>query len=209
MDILDKTKKQLERNNFEVFISQSLEEAYKIFIEVILPQLNAKSVSFGDSITMHQTGVIEYLKNCEKYEFIDTFNSENSWREQIIQRKKALTADLFLTGTNAITESGYLINLDMIGNRVAAITFGPRNVVLFVGKNKIVQDLDSAFKRVKEISAIVNSKRHKSLKLPCQIKGVCSDCHSPQRICNTWTITEKSYPKNRIKIILINEELGF
>lgn len=97
----------------------------------------------------------------------------------------------------------------MIGNRVAPLAFGPRNVVLFIGKNKIVKDLDEALKRIRTISAPLNAKRHDDLKTPCQKAGVCSDCKSPQRICNTWTITEKSYPKNRIKIILIDEEHGY
>ncbi|WP_321282179.1 lactate utilization protein [Marinifilum fragile] len=209
MDLLVKAKEQLERNNFEVYISDSSESAYHTFIEEILPTLNVQSVSYGDSKTMHETGVIDYIKTCTSYQFIDTFNTEDSWREQILQRKRALTADLFLTGSNAITETGCLVNLDMIGNRIAALTFGPRYVVLFVGKNKIVKDLEAARKRVKEVAAIKNAKSHKNLNIPCQKTGKCMDCSSPHRICNSWTITEKSYPKNRIKIVLINEDLGY
>lgn len=209
MDLLEKTKEQLERNNFEVHISESLEAAYQIFVEEILPMLNVKSVSYGDSKTMHETKVLDYIKTCDSYEFIDTFNLQYTWREQILQRKKALTADLFLTGSNAITETGCLVNLDMIGNRIAALTFGPRHVVLFVGRNKIVKDLESAMKRVKGLAAIKNAQSHKSLNIPCQKTGKCMDCSSPHRICNSWTITEKSYPKSRIKIVLINEDLGY
>ncbi|WP_321516020.1 lactate utilization protein [Marinifilum fragile] len=209
MNLLVKAKEQLEQNNFEVYISESSESAYHSFVEEILPTLNVQSVSYGDSKTMHETRVLDYIKTCGSYEFIDTFNPENDWREQILQRKRALTADLFLTGSNAITETGCLVNLDMIGNRITALTFGPRYVVLFVGKNKIVKDLESAMKRVKDVAAIKNAQSHKNLNVPCQKIGKCIDCSSPHRICNTWTITEKSYPKKRIKIVLINEDLGY
>lgn len=206
---LEKIKKQLEINNFEVFIAKNSQAVKSIFENKILKNLKISSLSYADSITMHNTGILNDLRTINSIEFIDTFDANDSWKDKINKRKKALTADLFLTGTNAITEKGQLVNLDMIGNRVASITFGPRYVVLFVGKNKIVKNLDDAFIRIKTISAPLNAKRHEALKTPCQKTGICSDCKNPQRICNTWTITEKSYPKNRIKIVLINEELGY
>lgn len=211
MDNIDLNKiiKQLEINNFEVFLAENTQSAENIFENKILNNLNVSSVSYADSITLHKIGILDKLRHIDSVEFIDTFDDADSWKDQINKRKKALTADLFLTGTNAITEKGQLVNLDMIGNRVAPLAFGPRNVVLFIGKNKIVKNLDEAFNRIKTISAPLNAKRHEDLKTPCQKIGICNDCKSPQRICNTWTITEKSYPKNRIKIILIDEELGY
>jgi len=206
---INKIIKQLEINNFEVFLAKNIQSAKDIFENNILKQLKFSSVSFGDSITMRKTGILDVLRNKDSIEFIDTFDESDSWKDQINKRKKALTADLFLTGTNAITKKGQLVNLDMIGNRVAPLAFGPRNVVLFIGKNKIVNDLDEAMNRIRTISAPLNAKRHEDLKTPCQKTGICCDCKSPQRICNTWTITEKSYPKNRVKIILIDEELGY
>lgn len=206
---INKIIKQLEINNFEVFLAKNIQSAKDIFENNILKQLKFSSVSFGDSITMRKTGILDVLRNKDSIEFIDTFDESDSWKDQINKRKKALTADLFLTGTNAITKKGQLVNLDMIGNRVAPLAFGPRNVVLFIGKNKIVNDLDDAMNRIRTISAPLNAKRHEDLKTPCQKTGICCDCKSPQRICNTWTITEKSYPKNRVKIILIDEELGY
>ena len=206
---IDKIIKQLEINNFEVFRAKNIQSAKHVFENDILKHLKLSSVSYGDSITMHKTGILDVLRNIDSIEFIDTFDKNDSWKAQINKRKKALTSDLFLTGTNAITEKGQLVNLDMIGNRVAPLAFGPRNVVLFIGKNKIVKDLDEALERIRTISAPLNAKRHDDLKTPCQKTGVCSDCKSPQRICNTWVITEKSYPKNRIKIILIDEEHGY
>jgi len=209
MDKLQKTIKQLEFNNFEVFYAKDIKSAKDIFENKILKTITFSNVSYADSITMRKTGVLEMLKDMDSIEFIETFSPDDPWETRINQRRKALTTDLFLTGTNAITEAGQLVNLDMIGNRVAAITFGPRNVVLFIGINKIVKDIDEAFKRIKTISAPLNAKRHENFKTPCQKTGVCNDCKSPQRICNTWTITEKSYPPKRIKIILIDEELGY
>jgi L-lactate utilization protein LutB len=124
------------------------------------------------------------------------------------RRRQALLADLFFTGSNAVTETGLLVNLDMVGNRVAGITFGPKHVVLFIGRNKIVPTLDDAMQRVKNYAAPANAIRHPGLKTPCMKTAVCMDCSSPDRICNTWCITEKCFPKGRIKIILVNQDLG-
>ncbi len=206
---LSKVIKQLERNNFEVFYAENVSAAKTLFETEILKKGNFSSVSYADSLTMQATEVLDLLRNQSSIKFIETFDNNDSWETRINQRRKALDVDLFLTGTNAVTENGQLVNLDMIGNRVAALTFGPRNVVLFIGKNKIVKNLDDAFKRIKTISAPLNAKRHENFKTPCQKTGVCANCRSPQRICNTWTITEKSYPPRRIKIILIGEELGY
>ncbi|MCH4896553.1 lactate utilization protein [Marinilabiliaceae bacterium JC040] len=206
---VERTIKNLETNNFEVFYVENTIEAYELFTEEIFKVLSPRTVSYGDSLTMHECRIIDFLKEEKDIDFIDTFSEDDSWREQIMKRKEALSADLFVTGTNAITESGQLVNLDMIGNRVGGICFGPRYVVLFVGVNKIVKNLEEAFNRVRNLAAPANSRVHENLKTPCKVTGVCHDCKSPQRLCNTWTINEKSYPQKRIKIILINEELGF
>ncbi|MBB3188367.1 lactate utilization protein [Microbacter margulisiae] len=210
MDItLQNVIRQLERNNFEVFYAPTLEAAKTVFENEIVNKLPISSASYADSITMRQSGALDLLRAKPGIEFIDTFAPDDSLEEKIRKRKKALTVDLFITGTNAITEQGQLINLDMIGNRVAALTFGPEHVVVFIGKNKIVNNLDEAFQRIKTISAPMNSKRHTNFKLPCQTTGICQECRSPQRICNTWTITEKSYPKHRITVILIDQDAGY
>ena len=105
-----------------------------------------------------------------------------------------------------MTETGKLVNLDMYGNRIAAITFGPKHVVILVGRNKIVPDVDEAMFRIKNYAAPINAMRLDK-KTPCVKTSYCEE--SSDRICNTWTITEKSFPKGRIKIILINEDMGF
>jgi hypothetical protein len=95
----------------------------------------------------------------------------------------------------------------MTGNRVAGITFGPRHVVILVGRNKIVPDLEAAMVRIKEYAAPANAMRLDK-KVPCVKTAVCEECNAPDRICNTWTITQKSFPKGRVKVVLINESLG-
>ncbi|MFC1849855.1 lactate utilization protein [candidate division CSSED10-310 bacterium] len=205
---LERCQKNLERNNFSAFVVHDCVEAKRIVMAEILPNIPVRSVSYGDSLTLHATNVLEEIRHNTDFEFVDTF-AKNTPREEILERRRqALIVDLFFTGTNAVTESGQLVNLDMLGNRVAAITFGPRNVVLFVGRNKIVSDLEAAMKRVKYQAAPMNAIRHASLKTPCTETGQCADCNSSRRLCNIWSITEKSYPKGRITVVLINKDLG-
>jgi L-lactate utilization protein LutB len=200
-------KAALEKNNFEAFIAPTSADARQIVLDQILPQIDVKSVSWGDSMTLCETGVLEYFKNDSAFDLIETFD-ENVPRAEIIERRrKALLCDLFFSGTNAVVESGALVNLDMVGNRVGGMVFGPKWVVIMVGRNKIVSDLEQAMERIKALAAPVNAIRHEQ-KTPCVKTAYCMDCSSPARICNVWTIHEKSYPKGRIKVVLINHDLG-
>ncbi|MBL7179219.1 MAG: lactate utilization protein [Desulfobacterales bacterium] len=205
---LENLKKALENNNFEVFVADSTTEAKKIVLEQIVPKTNAKSVSWGGSITFVATGLYDALKDSGDMEVLDTYDKKLSPEESLERRRKSLLVDLYLTGTNAVTESGQLVNLDMIGNRIGAITFGPKHVVILVGRNKIAVDLEDAMFRVKNYAAPVNTMRLDK-KTPCAKTSYCEECKSPDRICNTWTITEKSFPKGRVKVVLINQDLGF
>jgi len=207
-EMLATTEKNLIGNGFLVSVVNNAEEAKELFYSSILNETAPRSISYADSLTLRSTGILDGIRLNPHYTFIETFSKENTWDENIEQRRKALTVDLFLTGSNAVTEVGQIINLDMIGNRTAAITFGPRNVVLFIGINKIVKDIKEGMKRVREVSAPQNAIRHRSFALPCQKTGYCVDCHSEKRICNAWSIMEKSYPKKRIRVVLIKEELG-
>ncbi len=204
---LKNVKESLELNNFEVFIADNSEEALKIVLEKILPAIDIKSVSWGGSVTFVGTGLYDILKNREGLKVLDTYDKSLSNDEKTQLRREALLTDLFITGTNAVTEDGCLVNLDMVGNRVGALTFGPNNVLVLTGRNKIVPDIESAMNRIKEFAAPTNAMRL-DMKTPCIKTGVCSECNSSARICNTWTITQKSFPKKRIKIVLINEDLG-
>jgi L-lactate utilization protein LutB len=200
-------KDVLEANNFEVHRAESLAEAKRIVLEEILPKIGAKSVSWGGSMTFMASGLYDAVKALPGMEVLDPYDKSLSPEESLDRRRRSLLADLFFAGTNAVTETGKLVNLDMIGNRVAAITFGPRNVVLLVGRNKVVPDLEDAMFRIKNYAAPINAMRLDK-KTPCVKTSYCEECKSPDRICNTWTITEKSFPKGRVKIILINEDLG-
>ena len=200
-------KEQLERNNFDTVIVQSAKEAAQFVMEKLLPESNAQSISFGGSMTLNSTGLMDSLSGVDGLKIISPNLPNISFEEKIEIRRQALLVDLYFTGSNAVTENGFLVNLDMIGNRVAALTFGPKKVVVVVGRNKIVSDLETAMYRIKDYAAPTNAMRL-SCKTPCVKTSECADCNSPGRICNTWTITEKSFPKGRVTVILINEELG-
>jgi L-lactate utilization protein LutB len=201
-------KGALESNNFEVHLADDRQAACQIVIENMLPGLDVKTVSWGGSMTFQAAdGLYEHLKSAAGLNVLDTFDKKVPGDEMLERRRKALLVDLFITGTNAITESGQLVNLDMIGNRIGALTFGPKWVIILVGRNKLVANLDEAMYRIKNYVAPANSMRLDK-KTPCVKTSFCEECKSPDRICNTWTITEKSFPKGRVKIVLINEDLG-
>jgi L-lactate utilization protein LutB len=205
---LSDLKKTLESNNFDVFLAGNASEAKEVVLKEILPKTGAKRISWGGSLTFIETRIYDAIKDNPDWEVLDTFDKKIPREESLEMRRQALLADLFITGTNAITETGQLVNLDMYGNRIAAITFGPRFVVILAGRNKIVCDLEEAMTRIKNYAAPVNAMRLDK-KTPCVKTSYCEECQSPDRICNTWSITEKSFPKGRVKIILINEVLGF
>lgn len=205
---LEALKEALTKNNFEVYLANTGEDAKNLVLDTLLPRLSPETVSWGGSLSYIQTGLYAELKARQDITVLDTYDKNLSPEEAYELRRQSLLVDLFITGTNAVTERGRLVNLDMIGNRVAAITFGPKNVILFIGRNKIVADVDEAIERIKVYAAPVNVMRLEK-KTPCLKTGVCQNCKSPERICNVWSISEKSFPKGRIKVILINEDLGF
>ncbi len=204
---LKEIKASLEENHFDVFLAEDLSSARKIVLEEILPGTGAKSVARGGSVTLNTSGIYEELKKMPGLEVVDAFEKDLTPEEAAERRKKSLLVDLFITGTNAVTETGVLVNLDMTGNRTGAITYGPKNVVILVGRNKVVPDLDEAMFRVKNYAAPANAMRLDK-KTPCVKTSYCEECKSPERICNVWSITEKSFPKGRIKVVLINQDLG-
>jgi len=205
-------KKTLEKNNFEVHLAQDQAEAKDIVLNQILPKTGARRVSWGDSMTVMESGLFDAIKGRPDLEFLDIFEKGISLEDFFERRRQGLLVDLFITGTNAVTRKGQLVNLDMLGNRIGAITFGPTHVVIMVGRNKIVPDLETAMDRIKNYSAPANAIRHNvehpEMDPPCVQTATCSNCSNPMRICNTWTITEKSFPPGRIKVVLINRDLG-
>ena len=165
-------------------------------------------VSFGDSMTMRATGVIEWLRGDRRFRLLDGFDPSMPRSERLEIRRQALLCDLFITGINAVTAAGTLHWLDMVGNRIAPVAFGPRKVILVAGRNKVVASREEAEERIRHIAAPQNVARHPGFRTPCAITGVCSDCNSPDRICNTRMEMLRCHPAGRVTVILIDEDSG-
>ena len=172
---IEKCKEAFEKNHFEVYTAGKKEEVKKLILDEIFPKLDFKSVSWGDSISMLSSGIIQAVENLPNIKLIKTFDEDVPREELRERRRQALLVDVFLTGSNAITESGQLVNLDMIGNRVAGITFGPKNVIIVIGRNKIVKGVQEAMERVKNYAAPLNAMRHPGWKTPCVKTTYCMD----------------------------------
>ncbi len=197
----------LEANNFEVHLADDKHQAAALVVDKLLPDSGARSISWGGSMTFTSSGLYDTLKNRSDLEVIDGIEKDISDQEKKERRRQALLVDFYIAGTNAVTEEGQLVNLDMIGNRIGALTYGPHHVVVLIGRNKVVADVEEAMYRIKNYVAPTNAMRL-DMKTPCVKTSYCEECSSPKRICNTWTITEKSFPKGRVKVVLINEDLG-
>lgn len=204
---LETLRDRLEKNNFQVTIVPSAAEAADYILNKLVPEIMPSSIAYGGSMTLASTGILDRLTAFEGIKLIPLKAPGISVEEQMELKRQSLLVDLYLTGTNAVIEDGWLVNLDRVGNRVGALTFGPKKVTVVVGRNKIVPDLDSAMYRIKNYAAPANAMRL-NCKTPCVKTSECADCKSPGRICNTWTITEKSFPKGRVTVILVNDDLG-
>lgn len=203
---LQELKAALEDNGFAAFVAEGPAEVRPIVLEIIA-QAQARTIGIAGSQTVRETGIFDLLRDSRDVVLIDPFASGIPPEESVERRRRALLADLFVTGTNAVTEQGQLVNLDGRGNRVAALAFGPKHVLVLAGRNKIVPDVEDAFTRIRNYAAPANAMRL-GKKTPCVQTGRCEDCASAERICNTWTVTEKSFPKNRVQVILVNGDYG-
>lgn len=207
MSPIERCAAALRRNHFDVWVARTPEEAFGIMrrtVEEVKPEV----VSFGDSMTMRETGIIEWLKSDSRWCLLDGFDPEMPRPERLEIRRKALMCDLFVTGANAVTEAGSIHWLDMVGNRIAPVAFGPRKVILVIGRNKIVASRTEAEERITRIAAPQNIARHPGFRTPCAKTGVCADCNAPDRICNTRMEMLRCYPEKRIQVILIDRDLG-
>lgn len=204
---LQELQLKLKDNNFQAFIVANKKEAEQLIRETLLPEIKPQTVSYGGSMTLKATGVLDKIDADPEISLLRPDEPGLSREEKIERRRQGLLVDLYMMGTNAVTEDGVLVNLDMVGNRVGALTFGPKKVIILVGRNKIVPDLETAMFRIKDYASPTNAMRL-DCKTPCVKTSECADCKSPGRICNTWAITEKSFPRGRVAVILINQELG-
>lgn len=212
MDI-KKTMANLEKNNMKPYFVETKEEVVPLIKTLIA---DGESVSHGGSETLKEIGAIELLKS-GNYDYIDRSGLEGEELRQSYIR--AFGCDTYLTSVNAVTENGELYNVDGNSNRVACIVYGPRQVIAVVGMNKIVADINEAVKRVKTTAAPPNTKRL-DCKTPCAVTGqcislnkenpmICDGCESSQRICCNYVISAKQRHKDRIKVIIVNESLGY
>ena len=199
---IQRTMEALRANNMEAYYVKAAAEV-RPFVEQMIPE--GAVVSNGGSVSLAETGVMDLLAS-GRYQYLD--RSKVTGEELDALFRQVFSADWYLASTNAVTEAGELYNVDGTANRVAAITFGPRNVLLVVGCNKIVKDIHAAARRVKEIAAPANTDRL-NCKTPCAVTGTCADCHSPARICCTTTIHRYHRIPGRIKVLLVGEPLGF
>lgn len=199
-----RTIENLEKNNMKGYFLQNEEEAIKKIEEIIK---EGDTVSVGGSMTLFETGVIEFLRN-GKYNFLDRYQEGLTPDDIKTIYRKSFAADAYFTSSNALTEEGELYNVDGRGNRVAAMIYGPDKVIVVVGVNKIVRGLDEAIMRNREIAAPANAKRL-SRKTPCSEVGYCMDCSSKDRICSDYVVIKKQMDTDRIHVIIVNKELGY
>jgi hypothetical protein len=197
--------KNLEKRRMAGSYAATAAQAKEEIIAMIPP---GATVFRCGSMTAVGIGLWEAIADLPEVKLIDPYRPELSPEEGLELRRQGLTADVMLAGSNAITLDGQLVNLDGMGNRVAAMAFGPKKVILVVGMNKVAPDLETAVARVKHYAAPVNNIRY-GLKNPCVETGLCSDCHTPQRICNMWSTIEGHMIKDRIHVKLVGEYLGY
>lgn len=210
---IKKTMENLEGNGIKAFFAETKEDVVPL-VKSLVPK--GSTVSNGGSVSLNETGVSALLES-GYYDFIDRRGLEGEELRNCYIR--AFGCDAYFCSSNAVTENGELYNVDGNSNRVACIVFGPRQVIMVVGINKIVPDINAAVRRVKESAAPLNTQRL-NCKTPCAATGqcislgaenplMCDGCKSPQRICCNYVVTAQQKHKDRIKVILVNEKLGY
>lgn len=192
--------KGLNKRNMSGYYAANKEEACRTALDLIG---EGSSVTMGGGMSIFETGLVDALKK-GNYNFIDRHNYDDP-RDAAVA---AFTADVFLAGTNAMTQDGVLVNIDGNANRVSAIAYGPSKVIIVAGMNKVCSDIDAAVKRARNVAAPSNTQRF-DINTPCRTTGTCINCTSPDTICCQFLITRYSKHADRIHVILVNDELGF
>lgn len=199
-----KVIKALESRNMEAHYVETKEEAKEKALSMIPI---SSTVSWGGATGAMDIGLLEALSGSGNYNILDraTANNPEEVRKIVLE---AFDADFYIGGVNAMTEDGILVNVDGGSNRVASYTYGPRNLILIVSMNKIMKTLEGAMERARGVASPINAQRF-GLQTPCSITGSCNDCKHVDCICCNILITRFSRIPNRIKIILLHEEVGF
>jgi len=198
-----KVVKALNTRGFEAYFFDSEAEAADKILSLI-PKNH--TVSWGGSMTLVDMGIQERLEK-EGYRLLDRDKAASPEERHDIMHR-ALLCDTYLTGTNAISEDGWLVNIDGNGNRVAAMIYGPKQVIIAAGMNKVAKTYEDAVVRARTIAAPLNAQRFPSLKTPCSETGTCANCMGADTICSYFVSTRFCKPAGRIKIILIGKDLG-
>lgn len=201
--IIQRTVEALENNGFTVEYAANIVQATEAILSMIP---TTALVGVGGSITVRELGLVQALH--ARGNPVAQHWGDYSPDERMKIRRQQLTADVFLTSSNAITEKGQLVNVDGAGQRVAAMIFGPEKVIVVAGINKVVMDLNAAIDRINNVAAPINAKRL-NRKTPCATTGICSDCESTERICNIMTIIEKKPLLTDFTVVLVGEALGY
>lgn len=194
--------KNLRSRHYEAYFCETKEQALEKALELI-PK--GATVGWGGAMSAQQIGLLDAINNGE-YNAIDRDKTPNRVEREKAM-KRCLLADVFITGANALSMDGQMVNIDGNGNRVAAIVYGPESIIVVAGMNKVMDTLETAVIRARTIAAPMNKQRF-VLQTPCEITGTCGDCKSEGCICNQILITRNSKPAGRIKVILVGEELG-
>jgi len=199
-----KTIEKLEAHGFSAIYVRTKEEAVQEIWKHVTPK---QRIGVGGSLTIRELGILDRLEaqGCTVY---DHWKPGLSKETILGIRRSQMTSDLFLSSVNAITLNGELINIDGVGNRVNSTIFGPEKVILVVGYNKIVEDVQEGIKRIKDVAAPMNAKRL-NVDVPCVKLGKCVDCNSPNRVCRVIVIHERKPVLTDILVVLVGEELGY
>ena len=199
----EKTVQALKSRFFDAWYFDDPDEAGNKILSLIPKD---HTVSWGGSLTLGEIGIKDRLAS-KGYNLIDRDKAQNPEERNEIGRQ-ALLCDTYLAGSNAVSEDGQLVNIDGSGNRVAAMIFGPRQVIIVAGMNKVVKTIDDAVTRARTIAAPSNVQRFPDLQTPCNKTGACADCNSAGSVCSFIVTTRLCKPAGRIKIILIGKDLG-
>jgi len=205
--IVERTLKALSNNGFEVLHVPDKEEAISSVLKLVPKDA---VVGLGGSVTLREMGLPEALRD-RGNEVADHWEARErgASAEEVLEiRRTQLNSDVFITSTNALTERGELVNIDGGGQRVAAMIFGPRKVIVVAGVNKITGDLEEGLWRARNVASPMNAKRL-NLRTPCATTGVCSDCSSEDRICNATTIIQRRPRNVDATVIIVGENLGY
>lgn len=202
--LADRLIKNLNRRNMKAFYCPTADEAVKKVLELIE---DGSSVTWGGSMTIRDMGIPDALRNRGTLTVLDRDLVETPEEKQDMYLR-AFTADVYLTSANAISEDGVIVNIDGNGNRVAAITWGPKKVIFVISLNKVAQTVEAALARARSTASPVNAQRF-DINTPCHIDGVCHNCNSPESICSYVHFLRNSRGGNRHTVVLVGEDFGY